>query len=300
LHITSGRAKRPSAQAIEYAQDVARRIRGRRAAPVRNEFIERMDPSTQPPPLARLLRGGQGGEVRLKLYLSMLWFAVGRSHETAYPARGWAALLDLPEPETNGARRVSAAIEWLQANHLVRVERQPGTPSVVYLLDERGNGEPYTLPFRALEAKEEAGEPLDRADYWVSLPAEFWTKGWLAVLTAPATAMLLVMMDESAASKKTTRLWHSPNQAARRFGFSQDVRSAGLRELAAYGLVTLHRIPISSGVFDFRRMRNAYDLHLEQLLVEPGQERPEATTLDVEAINKEAEAIDVEIINSKS
>jgi hypothetical protein len=298
--MTSSRKKRPSAQAIEYAEDVARRVSGR-SAPVRNEFIERMDPSTQLPPLARLLRGGQGGEVRLKLYLSMLWFAVRPPHETAYPARGWASLLDLPEPETNGARRVSAAIEWLDENHFVHVERHPGTPSVVYLLDERGNGNAYTLPYAALKARMEAGQPLDRADYWVSLPAKFWTKGWLALLSAPATAMLLVMMDESAASPdKTTRLWHSPSQAARRFGFSQDVRAAGLRELAADGLVTLHRTPIASGVFDFRRMRNAYDLHLQQLFVEPGQERPETATPTVEAINKEAEAIDAEIISSKS
>jgi hypothetical protein len=296
---SSIRVRRPSAHAIEYAHDVARRV-FERPAPVRNEFIERIEPSTELPPLARLLRGGQGGEVRLKLYLSMLWFAVKRPHETAYPARGWAALLDLPQPETNGARRVSAAIEWLQVHHFVHVERHPGTPLVVYLLDERGNGNPYTLPHAAYKAKTEVGEPLDRTDYWVSLPAKFWTKGWLAVLSAPATAMLLVMMDQSAASHNTARLWHSPSQAVRRFGFSQDVRSAGLRELTAYGVVTVHRIPISSGVFDFRRLRNAYDLHLEQLYVEPGQERPEAITLNVEAINKEAEAIDAEIISSKS
>ncbi|WP_433032447.1 hypothetical protein [Actinomycetospora sp. CA-053990] len=86
--------------------------------------------------------------------------------------------------------------------------------------------------------------------------------------------MLLILMSESRYKRSTTRLWHSPKQAADRFAISQDSRTAGLIELEDYGLVTKKRTPISPGVFDFRRMRNVYDLHLETLTVDPGKGRP--------------------------
>ncbi len=68
----------------------------------------------------------------------------------------------------------------------------------MYLKDERGNGQPYTLPAHVHNAKKEAGEEITRDEYWVQLPASFWIKGWIAVLSAPAVAMLLVMLDEAA------------------------------------------------------------------------------------------------------
>jgi hypothetical protein len=277
--------------ALEYAQDVARRV-SNRPAPVRNGFIERLHGETELPPLAAMIRGGQGGAVRLKVYLSMLWFAVRPPHDTSYPARGWAGLLDLPDPDTNGARRVAAAIDWLDKHNLVHVERKPGQPSVVYLRDERGTGQLYQLPFRVMKAKEDAGEVIDRDDYWVGLPATFWTKGWLAVLSPAAVAMLLVMIDESRYSGRTDRLWHSPSQAERRFGLSQDTRSAGLQDLAFYKIVTMRRSSISPGVFDFKRLRNVYDLHLEQLTVEPGQPRPAGVTITPEVLAEESREVD--------
>lgn len=267
--------KAPPRVALEYAEDVARRV-SERPVPVRNGFIERLDPAaTVDAPLAVLLRGGQGGAVRVKLLLAMLWFSVRAPHETSYPARGWAGLLGLDEYETNGARRITAAIEWLEANDLVRVVRSPGLPSEVFLLDERATGDPYVLPFVALKAKRDAGEPEGRDDYYVTLRAEFFTRGWIAVLSAPAVAMLLVMALEAKYKKSMKGLWQSPKMASSRFGLSQDTRTAGLRELEMYGIVDRRTGPVSPGVFDMKRRRNVYDLHLEQLVVGPGQPRPD-------------------------
>lgn len=267
--------KAPPPVALEYAEDVASRV-SMRPVPVRNGFIESLDPSaTGDAPLAVLLRGGQGGAVRLKLLLSMLWFAVRPPHETSYPARGWAGLLGLDEYETNGARRITAAIDWLEDKALLRVVRKPGVPSKVFLLDERGRGAAYELPFTALEAKREAGGQEGRDDYYVTLPAEFFTRGWISVLSAPAVAMLLVMVLEAHYSRRTKGLWHSPAQARARFGLSQDTRTAGLQELELYGIVDRRTGPVSPGVFDMKRRRNVYDLHVEQLKVDPGQPRPE-------------------------
>jgi hypothetical protein len=287
---------RASARALEYAGDVARRVNSRNA-PVRNGFIERLGSPDATPPLATMLRGGQGGEVRLKLYLSLLWFSVRWPHETEYPARGWAGLLDLPEPDTNGARRISAGIEWLENHKFVRVDKRQGQPSKVFLLDERGAGVDYVLPWTAFDAKKADNEPTDRDDLWVLLPVGFWTKGWVGTLSAPAVAMLLVMMDEAAGSMSNERLWHSPSQAKSRFGLSPDVRSAGLRELTAAGILTMKKSSISPGVFDFRRLRNVYDLHLEQMSVEPGDAPPVGELVDVKSLADETTKIDKKLIN---
>ncbi len=293
----AARRKRPASVqapppvALEYAEDVASRV-SKRPVPVRNGFIERLDPkATSDAPLAILLRGGQGGAVRLKLLLGMLWFSVGAPHETSYPARGWAGLLGLDQYETNGARRITAAIDWLEAKDLVRVDRRPGEPSRVFLLDERATGDPYELPFFALEAKREAGEPESRDDLYITLPPEFFTRGWIAVLSAPGVAMLLVMVLEARYSNRVRGLWHSPAQAGKRFGLSQDTRSAGLQELELYGIVGRRTQPVAPGVFDMKRRRNIYDLHIEQLHVDPGQPRP-AKEVALEKLDEEGSVID--------
>jgi hypothetical protein len=85
--------------------------------------------------------------------------------------------------------------------------------------------------------------------------------------------MLLVLLDE-AGMGSTKNLWHSPRQAKDRFALSQDTRTDGLLELEAYGIVDKRRSSVAPGVFDFKRMRNVYDLHIEQLTVAPGEPRP--------------------------
>lgn len=220
--------------------------------------------------------------MRLKLLLALLWFSVRPPHETDYPAGSWAALLGLDEHTTNGARRVTAALGWLEANNLIRVVPVPGAPSQVFILDERGTGQRYVLPFTALEARRKAGEELGRDDYYLTLQATFFTNGWIAVLSAPAVAMLLVMVLEAKYSRRTTSLWHSPALAKSRFGLSQDSRTAGLRELEKYKIVDRKTQGVSSKVFDRKRRRNTYDLHLEQLNVTPGQPRP-VDTIDASA-----------------
>jgi hypothetical protein len=229
-----------------------------------------------------MLRGGQGGAVRLKLLLSLLWFSVRPPHDTAYPARGWAALLDLDEPDTNGARRVSAAITWLAEHGYLRIVPNPGAPSTIYLLDERGTGSRYRLPAETIKELKESGEKFGRDEYWVQLPSAFWTNGWIGVLNGTAVAMLLVLLDEAAGAQHATSLWHSPRQAQERFALSQDTRTNGLLELEAYGIIDKRRTPVSRGVFDYRRMRNVYDLHLEQLEVPPGEPRPHKA-VDIES-----------------
>ena len=260
-----GQLRRPSDAAIEAAQVVKARVGRRETAPVRALFVEQRDGAQgAAPPLARLLRGGRGGEVRLKLELSFLWFAVSPPHDLTYPARAWATLLDLEDPEGRGARRVRQAIKSLEANNLVTVENRPGQPGRILLLNESGNIEPYTPPGNVYNASRSRG--LDNPHRYIQLPDTLWTSGWLATLSGAGLAMLLVLLTNLAGRPaESTDLWLSPDRATELYGLSDDTCSKGLRELRAVELITARRRSASRTAFDFRRLRNTYRLNLSRL-----------------------------------
>src|SRR4051812_19975859 len=86
---SAGPPRRPSVDALTAAEFLNTRVKGRKAQ-VRRRMIERLDNNPEPPPLARLLRGGRGGAVRTKLLLSILWVAAGEGHDVRFPARAFA------------------------------------------------------------------------------------------------------------------------------------------------------------------------------------------------------------------
>lgn len=260
--------RQPSTAALDLARDAAERAQNR-VCPVRVGFIERAEDHV---PMAELLRGGQGGEVRLKLLLSMLWMAGNPPHDTSYPARVWATLLDLPQPESNGARRVTAAISWLEERGLLRTARTPGLPATAFLLDERGNRETYRPPGSVWSERKESGEPMEPSDYWIKLPPEFWTKGWIGILDAPAIAMWLALMVEGTRYRRISDLWFSDTQGKRRFDLSMDTRNDGLRQLEARWLVSSRKQSISRSSFDYKKMRKTYTLRLAQLKAGPSRQ----------------------------
>ena len=81
--------------------------------PVRPQRLSRSTPvgfvrdqnSEAGPTLALMLREmAEAGEVRLKLLVSMHLIAAGDKHDVTRSPASWAQMLDLPKPETNGAR----------------------------------------------------------------------------------------------------------------------------------------------------------------------------------------------------
>ena len=271
----------PSPIALECASALATRVHGR-AAPVRRLFLE--NDSGVEPPLAQIIRGGRGGSTRLKLLLSLLWVAAAPPHQTTYPARAWAELLDIDDDGASGARRVADALRWLEAHRLVALEHRPGLPPTVMLLREDGTGRPYRIPGGAMKEldsrDEESGSGRSRSEHsYIQLPATFWTSGWAAVLTAPAIAMLLVLLSEL--GKRTVLLrkgveassqpiWLSPAWADARFQLSEDTRSTGFKELRVHGLIAMKRRSVARTFFDMRRMRNVYFLDPSRLDAGPG------------------------------
>lgn len=257
--------RHPSPLALSAAESLSRRNKAR-ACQVRLRFIERRSIKA-PTPMAMMLRGGRGGQVRLKTYLSMLWLAAAPPHDVAYPARAWASLLDLEDPPGKGARRINDAIGWLELNDFVEVESVPGHPNRVTLLDESGLDKAYSVPgatYNRLAAKEADADRLWRHRY-IRIDPRFWTSGWMATLSGSAVAMYLVLLAEQGAHSSGAELWFSPAEAKRRYSLSDDTRTKGLTELKRAGLVKVRRRPVASDVFDVQRFRNVYVLQSDRL-----------------------------------
>lgn len=257
--------RRPRPIALTAAKSVATRNHSR-FLPLRRAFAERPDNSTKPTPLARLLRGGRGGSVRLRLYLSYLWLAAAPPHELVYPARAWAELLDLDDPEGSGTRRVADAVRWLEKNDLVAVTNRAGAPNIIRLLSDTGDGKDYETPgsaFNRLRNKPEAAQ-IHR---YIQLPPTLWTSGWMAVLSPAALAMLIILrVQVGAKDPDTEEVWIAPDYATKAFLLSEETRTRGVRELQAAGLVTIRRRKlVTTDSFDFRRFRNVYQLNLPKL-----------------------------------
>lgn len=253
--IDDGELQREAAQA-------ARRISNAYSTAVRKNFIARSAPEASAPPLALMLRGGggRGGAVRLKLYLSFLWLARNSERPVyRFASREWAVLLNLPKPDTAGARRVNDALRWLEEQSFVRLERKRGASTVVYLLDDGGSGERYQPPGLLLTQKRPKLPDNQREKhYYVQFSANFWLDGWIATLSGPAVAMYLVLLHQQTMNPSGP-LWVSPRLTKTLYDLSEDTRNKGLQELVEQGLASLERRPVHSGAFTGQgRARNAY------------------------------------------
>ena len=252
------------APALVAAHRLSARLR-HRSSQVRHLFFNRLATDFDVDevgslPLVRELRGGRGGSVRLRLHLSLLWASAAPPHDTAFPARFWATLLGLPDPDGNGARRVKAAIDWLEQNRFIDVEAQSGRQPRLRLLHESGDGQRYEPPGAVL-ARHRGDSILDGTytpELYTKMPAQVWTNGWMAQLSGAGIAVLLTLLRSS---DTTEEIWYSPDFARSTFGFSEDTRTTGLRELERLGAVERHRRTVG-GDFDQRRYRNTYTLTL--------------------------------------
>ena len=260
---------KPEVRAV--AREAARRAK--KAAPVRWQFMERAQPDDPSPALARILRGdkagrrggGRGGEVRLKLLLSMLWMIRDPAPVLTVPSRAWASLLGLDDPAGRGTRRINEAIAWLGAAGFLIASKETGSiKRLITMRDETGADRPYELPgavLRSLGPK----DPRRAEHFYIQVPAGFWTNGWISLLSGAATSMLLLLLRLQANRPTGTELWFSPGDAKERFDLSDDTRSKGLRELTMAGLVTMERRAVDPSSFEYERVRNVYVLQRDRL-----------------------------------
>lgn len=237
-----------------------RRLAHAESAAIRYGFIGRPTAEAPVPPLASMVKGGRGGAVRLKLYLSLLWLA--RNQEApyfSYSAQDWAVLQGLPDPTGLGARRVQDAFRWLEGATLVELDRRPGVATGVRLLDDGGTGASYVSPGIAMSRSK--GNSRSRTDHrYIQLKADFWTNGWVVELSAAAIAMYLVVLHEQRGDSAEA-VWIAPSVGQNTYCLSTDFRSSGFRELVDLGVLTKSRQAVHRGAFSGReRARNIYQL----------------------------------------
>ncbi|MHA6631832.1 hypothetical protein ACU61A_40920 [Pseudonocardia sichuanensis] len=267
---TADAATNPQPQAAaEFARSLG--VRRRRAgAPVRTEFASDENVVARTP-LARLLSGGdtggggRGGQLRVKLYLSLLWVCAKEPYNTIRPARAWAALLGLDDHEVRGVRRVQQALRDLHERGFIVLRDRGGTPPLVTLLDEHGDRSPYEPPsdtYSRLSSFNAPATNLARHTYF-RVPTTIWTHGHIARLTGPSLAMLLVLLAERRG--QDVPVWFSPERAQQRFSLSVGTRRAGLQHLRELGLLhSATRTVSEDGTYiSFARRRRTHQLLLD-------------------------------------
>lgn len=261
----------------EFGRRLGRRLKS--GAPVRNLFVG--TDTAVLPPLANLLRGGQsgdgedqverrgggrGGQLRVKLYLSLLWVCAAEPYEATYPARAWAALLGLEDHETKGVRRIHQAIRDLADQGMITAQDRGGHPSTLRLLDDTGSRQPYEPPSEAYNRLSQAHADPDllRLHYYFRVPSRIWTEGYMPQLSGPGIAMLLVLLSQQRGAQRVPEVWLAPNEADRRFRLAAATRSKGLQELRDLGLITTRKKIVSQdgSYITFQRRRNVHTVTL--------------------------------------
>jgi hypothetical protein len=259
--------------AADAAGEFAKRLGSRRrdaGAPVRNRFVAD-DRDGVKPPMAQLLSagvtggGGRGGQLRLKMYLSLLWVCAAPPYEATRPARAWAGLLGLDDPAGRGARRVQEALRDLQDRKMVEIRDRGMSANAVTVLTDFGTGAVYSSPsetYNSLRMQGHSAERLAEHRYF-RVPSALWTSGLISRLTGPGLAMLLVLRCEQQGADNTP-VWFSPERADTRFGLAESTRRQGLEQLRKEGvLTTVSRKLSESGDFiDVYRRRMVHTLNL--------------------------------------
>lgn len=251
----------PSESAIIVGKFAAERAYGKYAA-IRDAFIKSPHPEVRPP-LAEMLVGGQGGEVRLKLYLTLLFICRAAPHSTSVPSRAWAELFDLPQPSAEGSRRVRDALKWLETHHFVEVERKAGSHPKVTILLEDGSGS----TFRKVSK--------ENGDHWEQLPATMWSKGWIAALSGRAIAMLLILLDYGGrVGKRGETFWVPPERALELYSLSPEMWAKGTAELQRYGILVSQMKYFKEHPLAILRRRKEYRLVVGRLATAPAFKAP--------------------------
>ncbi|WP_329793517.1 hypothetical protein V1227_16790 [Lentzea sp. DG1S-22] len=196
--------------------------------PFPKEFLRS---SKDRPPLARMIHGGRGGEVRLKLYLTITMMATAEPFDlqkTPSPSR-WGRLLSLDGPSV--PRRVTSNLNWLRDNKFISLTQRPGTISLITVLDPAGTGAPYRLP-------SQHGTP------YISLPLGLWTHGWILDLSATALALFMVVRDvQLEHSRGGVNAAYLSQQDRAAYGLSADTWTRATKELQSHGLLDVTRVP---------------------------------------------------------
>jgi hypothetical protein len=172
------------------------------------------------PPLARMLVGGRGGEVRLKLYMTLAMQAT-RPPRTVRPRTNsyYARLLNLDE--TRGAKRVATAMKWLDDNRFITRQPVAGSAAQVTVLSPDGSGSDWGRV---------------EGPRWITVPLEIWKDGWIFQLSGRGIACYVALRDLNGGSTHPLGEYMD-NTRKRSYGLSDDTWTRASKELREIGLL---------------------------------------------------------------
>jgi hypothetical protein len=201
------------------------------------------------PTVARLIRGGRGGGIRTKLYLSKVLLAgsmhthadYGRNVIFDVSGRSWARALALPDPEFAGARRIADAQGQLADLKLIKLDRRPSHPPIVKLLHPSGSGGDWVEP----------GSP------YVRVPIELWSNRWLWYLTGKELAVLIAAIDLCGGKgvDRTGGPQALSGTYLRRYGMSEDTWRIASAALEKVGLLDTDMALVGADLLTPRRRK---------------------------------------------
>lgn len=236
-------------------------------APIRDSLFRYDVADQRYYPLARLLSsrggkagGGRGGRTRVALYLSLIWVASGGDHSSDRPARFWAGLLGIPDPDGAGSRVIRSTWRELEARNLVSLTpgAHSGAVPTVKLLREDGTGKPYTIP---------TGKD---GDTYRRVPQTAWKALFHEPeLTGPGLVMYLVTLRTAGRANRLEGLTFPRAHFQAEYGIGESTRKSGLQNLVRLGVLDAHRHRTDDYGDPSRRGRSRYTYDLFDLYADP-------------------------------
>ncbi len=237
--------------AVMKLSKAAERADRRGKVPFHPTFVRSLTDGTAPP-LAQLIKGGRGGEVRLKIYLCITMMATAKPYDMRQPPtpQTWARMLALP-PST-GPRRITSNLKWLRDNGFIHLEPRPGNTPSIKLLSLEHPALPYVR--------------ASTQGRYLGIPIEFWTRGWILHLSATGIAVLFALLEAQGGHTSPRYLTKERRES---YGFSHNTWTEARKELERNKILTVKRAPQGSD-FDYRRLRNTHWINESRLLDLPG------------------------------
>ncbi|GGL44099.1 hypothetical protein [Nocardia jinanensis] len=214
---------RVTVTAKEQLAEAVKRSGRRSTVQLPEEFARIQDPGDTSTPLSSLFLQG---EVALKIYLTLVMLTAAEPHKLrrVVPDHYWAELLGYEELNPAdpiagaGTRRVRRAMKALGAGG------PEGKGWVTRTLD-RGRGYAITVVHP---------DGPKRAPY-ITIPLEFWSRGWINVISARGLFVYLCLRLVLA-GKKDHEGAHVSTTDRARFLIKDDTWQRGVRELEELGL----------------------------------------------------------------
>lgn len=217
------------------------------------EFVRIQQASEKSTPLSTLFLQG---EVALKVYLTLVLLTRKPPHELykVVPDHYWAELLGYEELNDAdpiagaGTRRVRRAMKALEKGG-------PDGKGWIARTAERGRG----FKIAVVHLPEPNRAP------WITIPLEFWSRGWINVLSARALYVYLCVRLVLA-GKPDNEGAHVSASDRKKFAVKDDTWQRGMKELETFGLARseITRVAEDRWATDLRE-RKVYYLNSDYL-----------------------------------